>query len=189
MRTQVLEKILPLPFVDEWRVRADDCLVFGASLAGARKRYLAQPLVRYRVHGKNHLHGSKPDQGEIYRRRLAINRLFEHLQRGLCCNTPRLADFTHREFRTIERPTFGQLRNYARVSIGAPVPWIRRLSCIADMFAHYLSVKWPVGLRVQSESTQSTNDPDILQFPSSASDDSAADDNAEDGVGQHRRAA
>ena len=41
IRRRVLSQILPLPFTDDWRVRADDCLVFGASLAGARKRYLA----------------------------------------------------------------------------------------------------------------------------------------------------
>ncbi len=33
LRRNILNKILPLPFVEEWRVRADDCLVFGASLA------------------------------------------------------------------------------------------------------------------------------------------------------------
>ena len=36
MRRAVLEKILPLPFLDAWRTRADDCLVFGSSLAGAK---------------------------------------------------------------------------------------------------------------------------------------------------------
>ena len=35
MRRHVLDKLLPIPFVEDWRVRADDCLVFGASLAGA----------------------------------------------------------------------------------------------------------------------------------------------------------
>ncbi len=33
MRRQVLEDVLPLPFENDWRSRADDCLVFGASLA------------------------------------------------------------------------------------------------------------------------------------------------------------
>ena len=36
MRRTTLEKFLPLPFLQEWRMRADDCLVFGASLAGAK---------------------------------------------------------------------------------------------------------------------------------------------------------
>ena len=39
VRRSVLEKILPLPFSEFWRTRADDCLVFGASLVGARKYY------------------------------------------------------------------------------------------------------------------------------------------------------
>ena len=35
IRRHILDEILPLPFVHDWRTRADDCLVFGASLAGA----------------------------------------------------------------------------------------------------------------------------------------------------------
>ena len=56
MRRTVLEKILPLPFLEAWRTRADDCLVFGASLAGAEilsrsavgalSRPPAQPFLR-----------------------------------------------------------------------------------------------------------------------------------------------
>ena len=37
----------------DWRTRADDCLVFGASLAGARKFRIEKNLVGYRIHGNN----------------------------------------------------------------------------------------------------------------------------------------
>ena len=138
MRRCVLEKILPLPFVDAWRVRADDCLVFGSSLAGARKRYLAQPLVRYRVHDNNLFFGRPVDRSANYRRHLAINALFEHLERKLCYNVPRLADFHHREFCTIERPTHRHFVKYLRISLAAQVSPARRLACMAEITRHYV---------------------------------------------------
>src|SRR4029078_1925226 len=132
------DRILPLPFLDSWRTRADDCLVFGASLAGARKFYLARALVRYRVHEGNHHCGRSHDQFAIYRRRLAINTLFEHLERKLCFNFERLSEFHHREFRTIARPTLRQLRQYVRISLTARLSLFRRLACMAEMTGHYL---------------------------------------------------
>src|SRR4029079_3971787 len=102
IRRPTLDEIFPLPFEDEWHVRADDCLVFGASYANARKRYLAKSLVKYRVHDRNCFFGRPVDPFATYSRRVAINRLFEHLERKLCLNIERLADFHHREFCTIE---------------------------------------------------------------------------------------
>ncbi len=138
MRRSVLEKILPLPFPEAWRTRADDCLVFGSSLAGARKYYLAQPLVRYRVHSANQFFGRSLDKHTVYRRRLAVNTLFEHLQSSLCYDIDRLAEHHHREFCTIARPTFRQLKRYYSVSVGMHASLIRRLACIAEMTAHFL---------------------------------------------------
>ena len=138
MRRRILEKILPLPFTNDWRTRADDCLVFGASLAGARKHYIAQPLVRYRVHGDNHFCGRSVDRFATYRRRLAINALFEYLERKLCYNVPRLADFHHREFRTIGKPSLRQLALYVRIGMASRASLLRRLVCIAELTGHYL---------------------------------------------------
>jgi glycosyltransferase involved in cell wall biosynthesis len=139
MRRGVLEKILPLPFVQEWRTRADDCLVFGASLAGARKYYLAQPLVRYRVHGGNAFCNRSSDEFGVYRRRLAVNRLFEHLERKFSYNLTRLGDFHHREFATIRQPTFRQLTQYLRIGMASRVSAFRLLGCVAEMTRHWLS--------------------------------------------------
>ncbi|MEX0679335.1 MAG: glycosyltransferase [Pirellulales bacterium] len=146
MRRHVLEKILPLPFADDWRTRADDCLVFGASLAGARKYCVAQPLVRYRVHGDNHFCGRSADRFATYRRRLAINALFGHLERKLCYNVRRLAEFHHREFCTIGRPSLRQLALYVGINMRARASLLRRLACLAEMAGHYLRTAiWPAG--------------------------------------------
>ena len=138
MRRSVLERILPLPFLEDWRSRADDCLVFGASMAGARKYYHAQPLVHYRVHGENGFFGRSIDKLATYRRRLAVNALFEHLERKLSYDIQRLAEVHHREFCTIAKPSFGQLMTYFRIGRTARVSYLRWLMCAAEMTGHYV---------------------------------------------------
>ncbi len=119
MRRSILERILPLPFVDDWRTRADDCLIFGASLAGAGSIISPARWRSYRVHESNRYCRRKPDTLALYRRRLAINRLFEHLERKFSYNVARLGDFHHREFCTIGRPTFREFRKYLRVCMAS----------------------------------------------------------------------
>lgn len=164
MRRQVLEKILPLPFLDDWRTRADDCLVFGASLVGARKRFLAEPLVCYRIHSNNHFCGRKPDAAANYQRRLAVNRLFEHLHRQQSYCIEQLADFPHREFQTIERPSFSVLLEYARISARSHASLVRRLSCVGSMLHHYLSSASRTTPEKQSDAVQATEPPAALRL-------------------------
>ena len=38
VRRRVLEEFFPIPYLEDWRTRADDCLVFGSSLVGAWSR-------------------------------------------------------------------------------------------------------------------------------------------------------
>jgi glycosyltransferase involved in cell wall biosynthesis len=142
MRRSLLAKILPLPFVESWRIRADDCLVFGSSLAGARKYFLAQPLVRYRVHSQNRHFGRDQDKFANYRRRLAINTLFEHFHRKLCFDPAQFGDLMHREFRTIARPTRRHLRHYSRLVLRSNVPLIRRVTRFVDMLSYYLKARF-----------------------------------------------
>jgi len=142
MRRTVLNKILPLPLAEDWKTRADDCLIFGASLAGARKYYLAEPLIRYRVHGGNAFCRNKPDEHATYRRRLAINRLFEHLERKLSYNVARLGDFHHREFLTIAEPTFRELTKYLGITASTRLSPLRQGGCVLEMARHYFASRW-----------------------------------------------
>ena len=138
MRRRTLEKILPLPFIDDWQTRADDCLVFGSSVVGSRKRYLVKPLVNYRVHSKNHFFGKPQTIAANYRRRVALNRLFAHFEKKQCFDRDQLGDFVHREFQTIEAPIFQELQTYLRIGLSAPVAFTRRVSVMASMVGHYL---------------------------------------------------
>lgn len=58
LRGRLLRRILPYPYTTEWKIRADDCLVLGASIANAAKGHIDAATVLYRVHGDNNLHGS-----------------------------------------------------------------------------------------------------------------------------------
>jgi len=164
MRRSILERILPLPFLEAWRTRADDCLVFGASLAGARKYYLAQPLVRYRVHPRNHYFGRKIDRCAVYRRRLAINSLFEHLENKLCYNVERFGDFHHREFYTIAKPTLRQLKQYFLISARVPISIGRRLKGFGALTAHFLRANLRSASTGEVEAVRTSSHPDTIPF-------------------------
>jgi len=115
MRSWVLDRIFPVPFVDDWRIRADDCLVYGAAIVGASKHYLAQPLVRYRVHDRNHWYGREWGPSSKYRRKLALARFFKTLQDRMGWDEQRLGELVHLEFETIGQPTLGELWSYSGV--------------------------------------------------------------------------
>jgi hypothetical protein len=117
------------------------------------------------VHGKNAFHGRKDrDNGAAYRRRLALNRLFEHFERRLSYKSRQLANFPHREFETIDRPTLSHLLAYANISLGAPVSLLRRLACIAEMGRHYLTASLRGAPSQVDEFLDTIEEPAVLSF-------------------------
>ncbi len=151
MRRWVLDKLLPLPACGDWRTRADDCLIFGSSLAGARKYRLAQPLVNYRIHGANAFAGRRADPRADYRRRLAINRLFHHLVERFGYDADRLPELAHREFQTIPAPTFRQLSDYTRLVLTSRLRWLRRLALCGSLLGHFVRPGHDGGNRIATE--------------------------------------
>jgi len=53
MRRKLLKRFLPVDNEERWTLCADTCLNVGSSIFAARKYYLDEPLVFYRVHGNN----------------------------------------------------------------------------------------------------------------------------------------
>lgn len=53
VRKNTLKKYFPVPFEQEWIISPDACLFWGASMVGARKYFLATPLIKYRIHNSN----------------------------------------------------------------------------------------------------------------------------------------
>lgn len=69
---------LDASFDAEWRTRADDCLVFGASLAGAVIYYNPIQSVNYRIHGSNRFADKCQDLYLVYRYNLRKERLIQN---------------------------------------------------------------------------------------------------------------
>lgn len=112
IRRSILQKFLPMPddCLKNWRVRADDCLVWGASLAGAYKCYCDLPLVLYRIHDNNNFNRKKHDYHTRINRVIAVNSLFEHFENKFKFNNK--DDFyklVKAEFNTIPNPTLKDL--------------------------------------------------------------------------------
>jgi glycosyltransferase involved in cell wall biosynthesis len=127
-----------------WRIRADDCLVYGASLAGARKYFLSDPTVLYRVHGDNGLFGREyaPSEHLIhgFRRDTFTEILCRHVGLG-----PSVRLQVVPEFLSIERPTRAHLREYIWLNRQCqPSAW-KRLKGRVRMHLHYRRnhIAWP----------------------------------------------
>lgn len=79
IKKEVLDKILPLPFESEWKIRADDCIIWGASLVCANIYNLDFYGIRYRIHGQNNHYGKNFDYNYLFKREISIDRLFEFI--------------------------------------------------------------------------------------------------------------
>jgi glycosyltransferase involved in cell wall biosynthesis len=139
LRRRLAARLLPIPHPEDWRLEADDCLVFGAGLAGARKYFLAAPLVRYRVHDANRWYRGRHDAFARYRHALALNRLLETLSRRLGYDVARLAELAPYEFRTIERPSLRQLRRYLATLLRSRARLSRRWKGSRSLLRHFLA--------------------------------------------------
>jgi hypothetical protein len=122
--------------VAEFRTSADDCVVMGASLWGARKAYIAEPLVRYRVHDRNRWFGHAQSRPEQVRNALRAVRMVEWhaAQAGL---SPRALHLAHLEFKTRSEPTLGDLGFYVGLSNRAPASLVHKSWAAASMTRHY----------------------------------------------------
>lgn len=111
MRRAVLEQFLPLPFTRDWMTNADDCLVYGASLVGARKFSLPEPLVKYRVHDANNWFGKSFSKSHKFKKRLKIKKMMQFIIDKNYCRGD-LDALILREFRTVPHPDLETTRFY-----------------------------------------------------------------------------
>lgn len=127
LRAALARRTLDLPeaFARTWRLSADNCLVFGASVLGGRKYFLPTGSVGYRIHGSNGW-WSKRSPTANYLNRLRSRGLIEHYARsaGVCAASLELAKH---EFRTKPEPSWKEIKRYARLCLQSPAWWGRRL--------------------------------------------------------------
>lgn len=138
MRTSLARRILPFPFESEWRIQADNVLVYGASVLGAHKYELGEPLIERRVHGSNLYFGRRMDPRQSMRFELIKNRLIAWYARQAGYDLADLPRLLTREFSTIARPTWREYRRYLRMSRHSSLPMTTRIKQTASLTAHLL---------------------------------------------------
>ncbi|MDZ8261074.1 glycosyltransferase family 2 protein [Nostoc sp. ChiQUE01b] len=119
IRREIVRKFLPIPNIEDWRVRADDCLVWGASLVGAKKFYMSKPLVLYRIHNHNQYHNKKfldVDKNYEYKRFWKRNSLFNYILQKNNFSSPLFLAFTSlNELKTIPIPKYQDFVTYLKI--------------------------------------------------------------------------
>lgn len=143
MRRQVLSKVLPIPYLDDWRVRADDCLVWGASIAGARKYYLNQCLVNYRVHSTNLYNNQKRkfDNSYFYKRSLSVHKLFIFLLKRQDYDYLQIYELAHEEFKTLNNPSFRYLWQYLKLVLFYRSDPFRKIKGSLQIIKHFINTQ------------------------------------------------
>lgn len=139
MRRSLSQALLPAlrQVAPRWRMRADDCLVFGASMAGAKKRYLAEPTVLYRIHSRSYHLKLEPEPiEELYAHGLRRDTFFEVLGAHLGLG-PSVRLRVAWEFLSIERPTREQYRTYLGLNRELRETFLEGLKGRAKMYLHY----------------------------------------------------
>lgn len=138
MRSTLARRVLDIPdsFDPEWRTRADDVLVYGASLLGAQRFYCGRPLVNYRVHGGNAWMGRQPSATDLCTYLLRRRQMIEYFAagRGLGPGHSRYAKY---EFRTKSAPTAADLKDYCRVLRLQEQPWYKRVEVWVALRKHF----------------------------------------------------
>lgn len=149
MRTSLARRILPFPYEMEWRIQADNVLVYGASVLGAHKYELGDSLVERRVHGSNLYFGHRMDPRQSMRFELIKNRLIAWYARQAGYDLADLPRLLSREFRTIARPKWREYRRYLRMSLHSTLPLTTRVKQTASLTAHFVkSSRGPAALAV-----------------------------------------
>ena len=138
LRRGLLSRLVDLPsdFCLDWKASADACVMFGASVLGARKRALRTDAVNYRVHGHNAWFGKKNELG-MYRYHLCVQRLLAHYGQRAGIG-PQSLVLAKREFRTLQAPSFAEARDYLWLASRAPMSWIKRIEACLGILWHWV---------------------------------------------------
>lgn len=115
---------LPADYAKTWRLSADNCLVYGASLLGARKYYLPTGSVGYRIHGNNGWWSNR-SQTANYLNRLHSRALVGHYARmaGVDDSCIELAKL---EYKTKPAPPWDETKRYASICLRGDAPFWKR---------------------------------------------------------------
>ena len=127
LRKPFAERALALPgdLSRTWKLSADNCLVYGSSILGARKYFVPTGSVRYRIHGNNGWWSNRSPSA-AYLNRLHSRGLIAHYARqaGIDDSCLELAKL---EYRTKPAPGWQETRRYMGLCFRGNAPWWTRL--------------------------------------------------------------
>jgi glycosyltransferase involved in cell wall biosynthesis len=135
MRKLYAERSLDLPeqLYRTWKLCADNCLVYGASLFGARKYFLPTGDVGYRIHGNNGWWSNRGPTSNF------LNRLHS---RGLIGHYARTAgiddsclELSKLEYKTKPAPDWAETKRYMRLCMRGPSPWWKKIERALSILA------------------------------------------------------
>jgi len=116
---------LPESFRATWRISADNCLVYGASMLGARKYFLPTGYVEYRVHGNNGW-WARRTPSSTYLNRLRSRGLIHHYARAMGVDD-NCIDLVRLEFKTKPNPSWAEAKRYAGLTLLRRGSYLRNL--------------------------------------------------------------
>ena len=132
-RRKYLETILPIPYLEDWRIRADDCLTCGAALTGIQRIKLRGNAIHYRIHSNNNFacqlldaNKREKDYGKEYKRRVALNRFAALMCKRMGYDLPLFPEVVKDEFRAIDQPSWRDFWTYLSIAFWSDIPFIRR---------------------------------------------------------------
>lgn len=142
MRRWLCQRLFDLPenFLEEWRTRADDCLVYGSDLLGAHKSFLYETAANYRVHDANGWFARRSTAVVGAKHELRRDRLVRYfsMQMGLGSQSYKHALL---ELTTKPQPTLRELDLYIRLGFRAPLPFTTRLRRCVSMVLYYFRAR------------------------------------------------
>jgi glycosyltransferase involved in cell wall biosynthesis len=138
IRRNIVLTLLPVlrQAAPRWRIRADDTIIYGASLAGTKKYYLAEPTVLYRIHGNNCLFGQQGSTEEFYSHGLRRDTVFELLANHLGLGASVRMRVVW-EFLSIKQPTRNHYRVYVRLNNRIHQSLLEWLKARIKIYLHY----------------------------------------------------
>lgn len=139
MKTSLLKKILPLPFEEEYITRADDCLIYGASILGAQKYYYSQPLVVYRIHGNNLYYNRTYPRDYEYRTKLKNYRLFNFLKQKTFLDD-NILNTIDLEYKLRETADLKVLRIYLKILMLSKISFFKKIEKFIKLVKAYFKI-------------------------------------------------
>ncbi len=137
IRKKILDKILPLPFEKDWKIRADDVLVWGASLVGAKKYKYKKSLIKYRIHSSNYFYGKKYDITYHYHRQINIIKMFKYiLEKNKI--TPDITSLIFLEYDSANNRKLLDLIDYLKIIALSNLPLIFKIKYSLTLVSYHL---------------------------------------------------